>query len=65
MAMSGVWWGLSVITGRGDWRPLGRCWPGPPFNNLNQAAGRQREAVELVGTVLNEMVATANEVARS
>ena len=34
-------------------------------NNLNQAAGRQREAVELVSTAFNEMVATANEVARS
>ncbi|WEL75787.1 methyl-accepting chemotaxis protein [Pseudomonas sp. CBSPAW29] len=31
----------------------------------NQAAGRQREAVELVSTAFNEMVATANEVARS
>jgi methyl-accepting chemotaxis protein len=34
-------------------------------NNMNQAAGRQREAVELVSTAFNEMVATANEVARS
>ncbi len=33
--------------------------------NMNQAAGRQREAVELVSTAFNEMVATANEVARS
>ncbi|WP_416340130.1 methyl-accepting chemotaxis protein [Pseudomonas sp. C11] len=32
---------------------------------MNQAAGRQREAVELVSTAFNEMVATANEVARS
>ncbi|ROM94612.1 chemotaxis protein [Pseudomonas brassicacearum] len=34
-------------------------------NNMNQAAARQREAVELVSTAFNEMVATANEVARS
>ncbi|NVZ27091.1 methyl-accepting chemotaxis protein [Pseudomonas gingeri] len=34
-------------------------------SNMNQAAGRQREAVELVSTAFNEMVATANEVARS
>ncbi len=34
-------------------------------NNMNEAAGRQREAVELVSTAFNEMVATANEVARS
>ncbi len=34
-------------------------------DNMNQAAGRQREAVELVSTAFNEMVATANEVARS
>ncbi|WP_054892418.1 MULTISPECIES: methyl-accepting chemotaxis protein [unclassified Pseudomonas] len=33
--------------------------------NMNEAAGRQREAVELVSTAFNEMVATANEVARS
>ena len=33
--------------------------------NMNQAAGRQREAVELVSTAFNQMVATANEVARS
>jgi methyl-accepting chemotaxis protein len=33
--------------------------------NMNDAAGRQREAVELVSTAFNEMVATANEVARS
>ena len=33
--------------------------------NMNQAAGRQREAVELVSAAFNEMVATANEVARS
>ncbi|WP_408637309.1 methyl-accepting chemotaxis protein [Pseudomonas lactucae] len=32
---------------------------------MNEAAGRQREAVELVSTAFNEMVATANEVARS
>ncbi|WP_437883450.1 methyl-accepting chemotaxis protein [Pseudomonas sp. LRF_L74] len=32
---------------------------------MNDAAGRQREAVELVSTAFNEMVATANEVARS
>ena len=34
-------------------------------DNMNEAAGRQREAVELVSTAFNEMVATANEVARS
>ncbi|MPR04027.1 methyl-accepting chemotaxis protein [Pseudomonas sp. MAFF 212408] len=34
-------------------------------HNMNQAAGRQREAVELVSTAFNEMLATANEVARS
>jgi methyl-accepting chemotaxis protein len=33
--------------------------------NMNEAAGRQREAVEMVSTAFNEMVATANEVARS
>ncbi|MBD9655718.1 MULTISPECIES: methyl-accepting chemotaxis protein [unclassified Pseudomonas] len=33
--------------------------------DMNDAAGRQREAVELVSTAFNEMVATANEVARS
>ena len=33
--------------------------------SMNDAAGRQREAVELVSTAFNEMVATANEVARS
>ncbi|MFV3405225.1 methyl-accepting chemotaxis protein [Pseudomonas sp. NY15463] len=33
--------------------------------DMNEAAGRQREAVELVSTAFNEMVATANEVARS
>jgi methyl-accepting chemotaxis protein len=33
--------------------------------NMSQAAGRQREAVELVSTAFNEMVATANEVARA
>ena len=33
--------------------------------NMDEAAGRQREAVELVSTAFNEMVATANEVARS
>lgn len=33
--------------------------------NMNEAAGRQREAVELVSTAFNEMVATANEVARA
>ncbi|MDV9032286.1 methyl-accepting chemotaxis protein [Pseudomonas sp. RAC1] len=33
--------------------------------SMNEAAGRQREAVELVSTAFNEMVATANEVARS
>ncbi|WP_397459791.1 methyl-accepting chemotaxis protein [Pseudomonas asplenii] len=32
---------------------------------MNAAAGRQRESVELVSTAFNEMVATANEVARS
>ncbi|MNF48854.1 Methyl-accepting chemotaxis protein PctB [compost metagenome] len=34
-------------------------------NNMNLAAGRQREAVELVSTAFNEMLVTANEVARS
>lgn len=34
-------------------------------SDMNDAAGRQREAVELVSTAFNEMVATANEVARS
>ena len=34
-------------------------------HNMHQAAGRQRETVELVSTAFNEMVATANEVARS
>ncbi len=34
-------------------------------HNMNEAAGRQREAVELVSTAFNEMVATANEVVRS
>ena len=34
-------------------------------HDMNNAAGRQREAVELVSTAFNEMVATANEVARS
>ncbi|MFJ3448106.1 methyl-accepting chemotaxis protein [Pseudomonas sichuanensis] len=34
-------------------------------DDMNEAAGRQREAVELVSTAFNEMVATANEVARS
>lgn len=33
--------------------------------DMNDAAGRQRGAVELVSTAFNEMVATANEVARS
>ncbi|MCM2461017.1 methyl-accepting chemotaxis protein [Pseudomonas sp. CG7] len=33
--------------------------------NMNDAAGRQRQAVELVSTAFNELVATANEVARS
>lgn len=33
--------------------------------NMDEAAGRQREAVELVSTAFNEMLATANEVARS
>ncbi|WP_455676137.1 methyl-accepting chemotaxis protein [Pseudomonas asiatica] len=32
---------------------------------MNHAAGRQRESVELVSTAFHEMVATANEVARS
>ncbi|MFF7706758.1 methyl-accepting chemotaxis protein [Pseudomonas sp. NPDC007930] len=32
---------------------------------MNDAAVRQREAVELVSTAFNEMVATANEVARA
>lgn len=34
-------------------------------NDMNSAAMRQRESVELVSTAFNEMVATANEVARS
>ncbi|WP_412071109.1 methyl-accepting chemotaxis protein [Pseudomonas fluorescens] len=34
-------------------------------SNMNSAAVRQREAVELVSTAFNEMVATSNEVARS
>ncbi|RMT95907.1 hypothetical protein ALP39_200240 [Pseudomonas marginalis pv. marginalis] len=34
-------------------------------NNMNLAAGCQREAVELVSTAFNEMLATSNEVARS
>jgi len=34
-------------------------------SNMNNAAVRQREAVELVSTAFNEMVATSNEVARS
>lgn len=34
-------------------------------DSMSEAAGRQREAVELVSTAFNEMVATANEVARS
>ncbi|KJH83313.1 methyl-accepting chemotaxis protein [Stutzerimonas stutzeri] len=34
-------------------------------DDMNDAAGRQREAVELVSTAFNEMVATSNEVARS
>ena len=33
--------------------------------SMNEVAGRQREAVELVSTAFNEMVATSNEVARS
>jgi methyl-accepting chemotaxis protein len=33
--------------------------------NMDEVAGRQREAVELVSTAFNEMVATANEVAHS
>ncbi|WP_410524925.1 methyl-accepting chemotaxis protein [Pseudomonas sp. DTU_2021_1001937_2_SI_NGA_ILE_001] len=32
---------------------------------MNQAAGRQRQSVELVSTAFNQMVSTANEVARS
>ncbi|WP_374707258.1 methyl-accepting chemotaxis protein [Pseudomonas sp. 008] len=34
-------------------------------SSMNNAAVRQREAVELVSTAFNEMVATSNEVARS
>ncbi len=34
-------------------------------SNMGDATGRQRQAVELVSTAFNEMVATANEVARS
>jgi methyl-accepting chemotaxis protein len=33
--------------------------------NLNDAAGRQRQALELVSTAIKEMVATAKEVART
>ncbi|CAG8869486.1 Methyl-accepting chemotaxis protein McpA [Pseudomonas fluorescens] len=33
--------------------------------DMAQAAGRQREAVDMVSTAFHEMVATANEVARS
>ena len=33
--------------------------------NMADAAGRQREAVDMVSTAFHEMVATANEVARS
>ncbi len=33
--------------------------------NMDEVAGRQREAVELVSTAFNQMVATANEVAHS
>jgi methyl-accepting chemotaxis protein len=31
---------------------------------MAEAAGRQREAVDMVSTAFHEMVATANEVAR-
>ncbi|WP_313740949.1 methyl-accepting chemotaxis protein [Pseudomonas sp.] len=34
-------------------------------NDMADAAGRQREAVDMVSTAFHEMVATANEVARS
>ena len=34
-------------------------------NEMAEAAGRQREAVDMVSTAFHEMVATANEVARS
>ena len=34
-------------------------------SNMGDATGRQRQAVELVSTAFNEMVATANEVAKS
>ncbi len=34
-------------------------------NDMAEAAGRQREAVDMVSTAFHEMVATANEVARS
>ncbi|EIK96566.1 Cache sensor-containing chemotaxis sensory transducer [Pseudomonas sp. M47T1] len=34
-------------------------------SNMADAAGRQREAVDMVSTAFHEMVATANEVARS
>ncbi|WP_295471186.1 methyl-accepting chemotaxis protein [uncultured Pseudomonas sp.] len=34
-------------------------------SDMNQAAGRQRQSVELVSTAFNQMVSTANEVARS
>jgi len=33
--------------------------------SMNEVAGRQREAIEMVSTAFNEMVATSNEVARS
>ncbi|KTT42657.1 chemotaxis protein [Pseudomonas oryzihabitans] len=33
--------------------------------SMNEVAGRQREAVEMVSTAFNEMVATSNDVARS
>ncbi|MEN5240513.1 methyl-accepting chemotaxis protein [Pseudomonas sp. TWI923] len=33
--------------------------------DMSEAAGRQREAVDMVSTAFHEMVATANEVARS
>jgi methyl-accepting chemotaxis protein len=34
-------------------------------NHMAEAAGRQREAVDMVSTAFHEMVATSNEVARS
>ena len=34
-------------------------------NDMAEAAGRQREAVDMVSTAFHEMVATSNEVARS